>query len=412
MAVQKRVVLKNDGIINPKNITSYLKRDGFRALEKAKKEMTPEKIIEEVTASSLLGRGGAGFPCGLKWKLARENPTDEKFLICNADEGEVGTFKDRYILEHDPFTLIEAIAIAGFAVGAKRAYLYLRAEYHYLFNLLHHAIRQAKEKGFLEHLEIDLREGAGAYMCGEESGLMNSIEGMRGDARYKPPFPPSKGLWGRPTVINNVETLMNIPPIILNGSQWFKKMGTEQSKGTKVFSVSGDVEKPGVYEIELGNKLSELVIELALAKKIKMVQVGGATGRMIPQPMIEIPLSYETILGSGAITVYDESRDVIDVIYRNMEFLAEESCGKCTPCREGTEAMVEILGRLAKGEGREEDIEVLEDLSSAMTLSSLCGLGQAASVPVMDTLDHFRKDYENRIEQSIFLRSFGGTQRL
>jgi NADH:ubiquinone oxidoreductase subunit F (NADH-binding) len=412
MAVQKRVVLKNDGIINPKNITSYLKRDGFRALEKAKKEMTPEKIIEEVTASSLLGRGGAGFPCGLKWKLARENPTDEKFLICNADEGEVGTFKDRYILEHDPFTLIEAIAIAGFAVGAKRAYLYLRAEYHYLFNLLHHAIRQAKEKGFLEHLEIDLREGAGAYMCGEESGLMNSIEGMRGDARYKPPFPPSKGLWGRPTVINNVETLMNIPPIILNGSQWFKKIGTEQSKGTKVFSVSGDVEKPGVYEIELGSKLSELVIELALAKKIKMVQVGGATGRMIPQPMIEIPLSYETILGSGAITVYDESRDVIDVIYRNMEFLAEESCGKCTPCREGTEAMVEILGRLAKGEGREEDIEVLEDLSSAMTLSSLCGLGQAASVPVMDTLDHFRKDYENRIEQSIFLRSLGGTQRL
>ena len=410
--MQKRVVLKNDGVVHPKNITSYLKKDGFRALEKATKEMTPEKIIEEVTASSLLGRGGAGFPCGLKWKLARENPTDEKFLICNADEGEVGTFKDRYILEHDPFTLIEAIAIAGFAVGAKRAYLYLRAEYHYLFNLLHHAIRQAKEKGFLEHLEIDLREGAGAYMCGEESGLMNSIEGMRGEARYKPPFPPSKGLWGKPTVINNVETLMNIPPIILNGSQWFKKMGTEQSKGTKVFSVSGDVEKPGVYEMELGSKLSELVIELALAKKIKMVQVGGATGRMIPQPMIETPLSYETILGSGAITVYDESRDVIDVMYRNMEFLAEESCGKCTPCREGTEAMVEILGKLAKGEGREEDIEVLEDLSRAMTLSSLCGLGQAASVPVLDTLNHFRKDYENRIEQSILLRSLGGTQRL
>ena len=410
--MQKRVVLKNDGIINPKNITSYLKRDGFRALEKAKKEMTPEKIIEEVTASSLLGRGGAGFPCGLKWKLARENPADEKFLICNADEGEVGTFKDRYILEHDPFTLIEAIAIAGFAVGAKRAYLYLRAEYHYLFNLLHNAIRQAKEKGFLEHLEIDLREGAGAYMCGEESGLMNSIEGMRGEARYKPPFPPSKGLWGRPTVINNVETLMNIPPIILNGSQWFKKMGTEQSKGTKVFSVSGDVEKPGVYELELGSKLSELVIELASAKKIKMVQVGGATGRIIPQSMIDTPLSYETVLGSGAVIVYEESRDMIDVMYRNMEFLAEESCGKCTPCREGTEAMVEILGRLAKGEGREEDIEVLEDLSSAMTLSSLCGLGQGAPVPVIDTLNHFRKDYENRIEQSIFLRSLGGTRRL
>jgi NADH:ubiquinone oxidoreductase subunit F (NADH-binding) len=355
-----------------------------------------------------LGRGGAGFPCGLKWRLARENPGDGKFLICNADEGEVGTFKDRYILEHDPFTLIEAIAIAGFAVGAKKAYLYLRAEYHHLFNLLLNAIRQAKEKGFLKHLEIDLREGAGAYMCGEESGLMNSIEGMRGEARYKPPFPPSKGLWESPTVINNVETLMNIPPIILNGSQWFKEMGTEQSKGTKVFSVSGDVEKPGVYELELGSKLAELVVELASAKNVKMVQVGGATGRIIPPSMIDTPLSYETLLGSGAVTVYGEGRDVIDVMYRNMQFLAEESCGKCTPCREGTEAMVEVLERLAKGEGAKDDIEVIEDLSSVMMLSSLCGLGQAASVPVLDTLNYFRKDYEARIEQSIFLRSLRG----
>ena len=410
--MQKRVVLKNCGVIDPMNITSYLNKDGFMTLEKAKKEMTPEKIIEEVTASSLLGRGGAGFPCGLKWKLARENPDDEKFLICNADEGEVGTFKDRVILEHDPFTLIEAIAIAGLAIGAKRAYIYLRAEYHYLFNLLRNAMSQAKEKGFLEYLEIDLCEGAGAYMCGEESGLMNSIEGMRGEARYKPPFPPSKGLWGRPTVINNVETLMNIPPIILNGSQWFKKMGTEQSKGTKVFSVSGDVEKPGVYEVELGSKLGEVVIGLASAKKIKIVQVGGATGRIIPQPIVDTPLSYETVLGSGGITVYDESRDVIDVMYRNMEFLAEESCGKCTPCREGTEAMVEILERLAKGEGVKEDIEVMENLSNVMMLSSLCGLGQAAPVPVLDTLNYFRKDYENRIEQSIFLRSLKGTQGL
>ena len=382
------------------------------ALKKVKKEMTPEKIIEEVMASELLGRGGAGFPCGLKWKLARGNPGNEKFLICNADEGEVGTFKDRFILEHDPFALIEAIAIAGFAIGTKKAYLYLRAEYHSLSQLLLHTIHQAKRKGYLEHLEIDLREGAGAYMCGEESGLMNSIEGMRGEARYKPPFPPSKGLWGRPTVINNVETLMNIPPIILNGSQWFKKMGTERSKGTKVFSVSGDVEKPGVYEMELGSKLAELVMELASAKKVKMVQVGGATGRIIPQPLIETTLSYETVLGSGAITVFDESRDVIDVMYRNMEFLADESCGKCTPCREGTEAMVEILERLTKGEGVKEDIEAIKDLSHVMMLSSLCGLGQAASVPVLDTLNHFRKEYENRIEQSIFLRSLGGTQRL
>lgn len=406
--MQKQVVLKNCGVINPKDINSYLRKDGFVALEKAKKEMTPEKIIEEVTASSLLGRGGAGFPCGLKWRLARENPGDGKFLICNADEGEVGTFKDRYILEHDPFTLIEAIAIAGFAVGAKKAYLYLRAEYHHLFDLLLNAIRQAKEKGFLKHLEIDLREGAGAYMCGEESGLMNSIEGMRGEARYKPPFPPSKGLWASPTVINNVETLMNIPPIILNGSQWFKEMGTEQSKGTKVFSVSGDVEKPGVYEVELGSKLGELVIELASAKNVKMVQVGGATGRIIPPSRIDTPLSYETLLGSGAVTVYGEGRDVIDVLYRNMQFLAEESCGKCTPCREGTEAMVEVLERLARGEGVKDDMEVIEDLSSVMMLSSLCGLGQAASVPVLDTLNYFRKDYEARIEQSIFLRSLRG----
>jgi NADH:ubiquinone oxidoreductase subunit F (NADH-binding) len=412
MAVEKRVVLKNCGVVDPKDISSYLEQGGFMALKKVKKEMTPEKIIEEVMASELLGRGGAGFPCGLKWKLARGNPGNEKFLICNADEGEVGTFKDRFILEHDPFALIEAIAIAGFAIGVKKAYLYLRAEYHSLSPLLLHAIHQAKKKGFLEHLEIDLLEGAGAYMCGEESGLMNSIEGMRGEARYKPPFPPSKGLWGRPTVINNVETLMNIPPIILNGSQWFKKMGTEKSKGTKVFSVSGDVEKPGVYEMELGSKLAELVIELASAKKMKMVQVGGATGRMIPQPMIETPLSYETILGSGAITVFDESRDVIDVMYRNMEFLADESCGKCTPCREGTEAMVEILERLTKGEGAKEDIEAIKDLSHVMMLSSLCGLGQAAPVPVLDTLNHFRKEYENRIEQSIFLRSLRGTQRL
>ena len=403
--MQKQIVLKNCGRIDPKEITSYLENDGFRALEKAKEEMTPEKIIEEVTSSSLLGRGGAGFPCGLKWKLAKENPASEKFLICNADEGEVGTFKDRYILEHDPFTLIEAMAIAGLAVGAKKAFLYLRAEYHSLFDPLLNAIRQAKKKGFLKHLEIDLREGAGAYMCGEESGLMNSIEGMRGEARYKPPFPPSQGLWGSPTVINNVETLMNVPSIILNGSQWFKKLGTDRSKGTKVFSVSGDVEKPGVYELELGSKLSELVVDLASAKKIKMVQVGGATGRIIPKAMIDTPLSYETVLGSGAVTVYDESREVIDVMYRNMEFLAGESCGKCIPCREGTEAMLEILGRLAKGEGLKEDIEVLEDLSSVMMLSSLCGLGQAASVPVLDTLSSFRSEYENRIEQSIFLRS-------
>ncbi len=406
--MQKRVVLKNCGVIDPKNIQSCLKQDGFAALGKALKQMTPEEVIGEVTASGLLGRGGAGFPCGLKWKLARERPADRKFIVCNADEGEVGTFKDRYLLENDPFTLIEAIAIAGWAVGAGKAFIYLRGEYHFLSGLIQNAIAQAKEKGFLDHIDIELREGAGAYMCGEESGLMNSIEGLRGEARYKPPFPPEKGLWGMPTIINNVETLMNVPRIILNGSAWFRAMGTEKSKGTKVFSVSGDVAAPGVYELELGSRLSKLV-GLARAQDIKMIQIGGACGRVLPGDMQDTPLSYETVLGSGAVTVFNRSRDVIDVMYRNMEFLAEESCGKCTPCRDGTQAMLEILGRLNNAEGAAEDLGALEDLSKVMSLSALCGLGQSAAAPVMDTLNYFRREYESRIEQSIYLRALGST---
>ena len=403
--MERRVVLKNCGLINPKDINAFLKKKGFAALEKSRKQMTPGKVIEEVIASGLLGRGGAGFSCGLKWKLARAQPSDKKYIICNADEGEVGTFKDRYILENDPFTLIEALAIAGWAVGAGKAFIYLRAEYHFLHDLLLNAIRQAKKKGHLDLLDIELREGAGSYMCGEESGLMNSIEGLRGEARYKPPFPPEKGLWGMPTVINNVETLMNIPQIILNGSAWFKKMGTERSKGTKVFSVSGDVAAPGVYELELGSKLSELVAGLASARDIKMVQVGGASGRIVPANMLDIPLAYESVLGSGAVTVFNQSRDVIDIMYRNTEFLAEESCGRCTPCRDGSEAMLEILGRLARGEGAREDIGALEDLSKVMSASALCGLGQTTPLPILDTLNYFRKDYENRIAQSVYLRT-------
>jgi len=402
--VQKRVVLKNCGLVDPREIDSYLARSGFAALEKAR-QMAPQRVIEEVIASGLLGRGGAGFSCGLKWKMAREQPEKEKFIICNADEGEVGTFKDRHILENDPFTLIEAIAIAGLSIGAAKAFIYLRAEYHFLSGLILNAIAQAKKKGFLNQLEIELREGAGSYMCGEESGLMNSIEGLRGEARYKPPFPPAKGLWGKPTVINNVETLMNIPQIILNGSAWFREMGTVKSKGTKVFSVSGDVASPGVYELELGTKLSELVIGLASARDVKMVQVGGACGRILPGNLIDVPLCYEGVLGAGAVTVFNHSRDVIEMMYRNTEFLAEESCGRCTPCRDGSEAMLEILRRLSRGEGAGEDIGALEDLSKVMSFSALCGLGQTASVPVMDTLKYFRKDYESRIEQSRFLRT-------
>ena len=405
--MQKRVVLKNCGIIDSRSIHSFLKRGGFAALERAQKRMTPEEVIKEVTASGLLGRGGAGFSCGLKWKLARAQDSDQKFIVCNADEGEVGTFKDRYILQNDPFSLVEAIAIAGWTIGAGKAFIYLRGEYHFLSGLILNAVSQAKEKGFLKHMDIELREGAGAYICGEESGLMNSIEGLRGEARYKPPFPPQKGLWGKPTIINNVETLMNIPQIILKGSAWFRAMGTEHSKGTKVFSVSGDVASPGVYELELGSSLSELVLNLASARDVKMVQVGGACGRVIPSDEIDTPLAYESVLGAGAVMVFNRTRNVIDTMYRNMEFLADESCGRCAPCRDGCEAMLDILGRMARGEGASEDIGALEDLSQVMSLSAMCGLGQTASLPLMDTLKHFRKEYENRIEQSEFLRTLG-----
>ncbi len=396
---EKWIVLRNCGVIDPEDITTYLARDGFEALKKALGEMTQEQVVEEIKASGLRGRGGAGFPCGLKWELARKAQANDKYIICNADEGEVGTFKDRYILEKDPFTLIEAIAIAGYAIGAKKGYIYLRAEYHYLLDLLVNAIGQARERGFLQHFDIDICEGAGSYVCGEESALMDSIEGKRGEVRFRPPFPPSKGLWGKPTIINNVETLMNIPQIIRKGAHWFNQIGTERSKGTKVFSVSGDVKKPGVYELALGTRLKELVEDLALAKKVKVVQVGGTTGRIIPYSMIDTPLSFESILGAGAITVFDESRDIIDIVYKTMEFLAEESCGKCAPCREGTEVMVEILERFSRGEGVERDIRVLEELSNAMMLASLCGLGQAAPNPVMDSLQYFRSDYESRIKQ-------------
>ena len=393
---QLRIVLRNCGVIEPTRIDTYTKRDGFQALNKAR-GMKPEQVIEEIKASSLRGRGGAGFPCGLKWELARNSPGDEKYLICNADEGEVGTFKDRYILESDPFSLVEGMSIAGYALGARHGYIYLRAEYHHLLGSLLAAIDQTQSAGHLNGFDIHVQEGAGAYICGEESALMESIEGRRGEVRYRPPFPPTKGLWGKPTVINNVETLMNIPPIMLNGAGWFKKIGTERSKGTKVFSVSGDVDKPGVYELELGSTLRELVEDLAEARNIKAIQVGGATGRIIPFSMINTPLSFETILGAGAITVFDESRDILEIVYKTLEFLAEESCGKCVPCREGTTALVEIMNRILNGGGLRGDIVSLEELSRAMMLSSLCGLGQGAPNPIIDTLQYFRADYESRL---------------
>jgi NADH:ubiquinone oxidoreductase subunit F (NADH-binding) len=400
---ETRIVLQYCEVIDPGDIATYMQKDGFQALSKARK-MGPEAVIAEVKASGLKGRGGAGFPCGVKWELARSAPGNEKYLICNADEGEVGTFKDRYSIQHDPFSLLEGIAIAAYAIGTTRAYIYLRAEYQYLLDGLKRALDQALTKGLLPDLTIELRQGAGAYVCGEESALMNSIEGKRGEVRFRPPFPPTSGLFGKPTIINNVETLMNIPRIIGHGASWFAGMGTAKSTGTKVFSVSGDVERPGVYELVMGSRLSDLLV-LAGARDIKMIQVGGATGAILPAALIDTPLSFETLLGSGAITVFNSTRDVIDIVYRTMEFLNEESCGECTPCREGTEVMIAILGRLTKGEGVEEDIKVLEELSQVMMDSSLCGLGQAAPIPVVDTLTYFRKDYEMRIKQSAFLRA-------
>jgi NADH-quinone oxidoreductase subunit F len=401
---EKRILLKNCGEIDPEDIQDYEANKGFKAFEKAR-EISPEGVIQEIKTSGLRGRGGAGFPCGMKWELARKSKSKHRYLICNADEGEVGTFKDRYIIQNDPFSLIEGIAIASFAIDAKKAYIYLRQEYHYLLPILMNSINQAKKKSYLKDLDIEIREGAGSYICGEESALMNSIEGKRGEARFRPPFPPESGLFNNPTVINNVETLINIPPIVLNGANWYQGIGTEKSKGTKIFSVCGDVAKPGVYELEMGSDLKDLVVNMAAADSIKMVQIGGSTGGIVPSSMLTTPLSFETVLGSGAVVVFDESRDVIDFVYRTMEFLNEESCGKCTPCREGTEVMIEIFSRLVDGEGAQEDIIHLEELSNAMMLSSMCGLGQAAPIPVLDTLKYFRNEYQNRINQSIFLRT-------
>ena len=406
---EKRIVLGNCGVVDPQDIESYLKAGGFKAYEKARR-MKPKAIVAEIKKSGLTGRGGAGFNCGLKWELAMNAKGRQKFLICNADEGEVGAFKDKYILSHDPFGLIEGMCIAGLAIGARQAYIYLRGEYHSLNSLLKSAIGQARARGYLKETDIQVFEGAGAYVCGEESALMNSIEGQRGESRYKPPYPPQRGLWNMPTIINNVETLMNVPHIINNGADWFSAMGTGRSKGTKVFSVSGDVARPGIYEMEMGTPLKELVVGLAGAVEIKAVQIGGATGNIIPGYMIDTPLSHETFLGSGAVVVFNSTRDIIDVVYNDMRFLNEESCGKCTPCREGTEVMLEIYGRLQQGDGRQRDITTLEELARVMAAASLCGLGQAAAVPVLDSLRYFYNEYIDRADQSQFLRSYLGIE--
>ena len=394
---EKRIVLKNCGVVDPKSIDNYLANDGFVALNKAV-SITPAEVIDEIKKSGLRGRGGAGFPTGVKWEMTNKALGDEKYVLCNADEGEVGTFKDRYIIQNDPFSLVEGIAIASYAVGARKAYIYLRAEYNEYKDGLQNAINQSKEYLQKANVDIEIFEGAGAYICGEESALIESIEGKRGEVRYRPPFPPTEGLWKKPTVIDNVETLMNIPRIIFGGAEWFNQMGTERSKGTKVFSICGDVQKPGVYELVMGTPFRELVEGLAQAKDVKMVQIGGASGRIVPYENIDTPLSFETVLGAGGVMVFNQSRDVIEMTRMNMEFFAEESCGKCFPCREGTKRMLEIVTRFTEHKASVRDFQALDDLSEIMMLSSLCGLGQAAPNSLMDTLKYYRSEYESRIQ--------------
>jgi NADH-quinone oxidoreductase subunit F len=392
---EQRLVLRNCGLIDPRDIDTWCDRGGLQGLNRAR-ELGPTQVVDTLKRSGLRGRGGAGFPVGLKWELASRATGDEKYVLCNADEGEPGTFKDRYILEHDPFTLIEGIAIACYAVGARRAYIYLRAEYHHLLEPLRQAVLQVQGRCDLG-CHIQVWEGAGAYVCGEETALMESLEGRRGEPRFRPPFPPTQGLWGKPTIINNVETLMNIPQILTRGADWFSGIGTERSKGTKVFSVSGDVARPGVYEVVMGTPLRDLVVGLAGASDIKMVQVGGASGRVVPHHSLDTPLAFEAVLGAGAIIVYNSSRDALEVSLRTVEFFVEESCGKCTPCREGTRVMAETLERVMQGRGREQDLAHLQDLAEVMALASLCGLGQAAPNCFVDTLQHFGEEYRARL---------------
>lgn len=399
---EKRVLLDRVELEAPGDLRGYEALGGFKGLEKAL-GMSPEDVIETVKASGLRGRGGAGFPCGVKWELARQSPSPDKVLILNADEGEVGTFKDRHILEHNPYMVLEGMAIGAYAIGAHKGYIYLRDEYHYLLGALEDAITRCKEKGYLKDLEIEIVEGAGAYICGEESALMNSIEGERGESRYRPPFPPEKGLFEKPTIINNVETLLNVPLMMEKGAEWYAALGTGKSKGTKLFCVSGDVKTPGVYELELGTSLKEL-LDLSGSQPPKWVQVGGSTGHLIPADQLDTALSYEGVLGSGAVMVFNGTRDVMAFVYRTLVFLNEESCGKCAPCREGTEVLVEILGRLNEGEGSESDLTNLETLCEVMMDASLCGLGQTVPIPVLDSLRYFREVYEARIEQSVYLR--------
>ncbi len=408
---QMRVALKNCGVINPENIDEYIAFGGYTALGKVLTEMTPQDVIDEIKASGLRGRGGGGFPTGLKWQFTANSVSDKKFVACNADEGDPGAFMDRSILEGDPHALIEAMAIAAYAVGADQGYVYIRAEYPIAVNRLNIAINQAKEYGLLGDdifgtgfsFNLELRLGAGAFVCGEETALMTSIEGHRGEPRPRPPFPAVKGLFGKPTLLNNVETYANITAIINNGSEWFNTIGTEKSRGTKVFAVGGKINNTGLVEIPMGTTLREVVYDIGggipNGKKFKAAQTGGPSGGCIPASLIDTPIDYDSLIsigsmmGSGGLIVMDEDTCMVDIAKFFLEFTVDESCGKCAPCRIGTKRLLEILDKITKGEGTLEDIDKLEELCYSIKNSALCGLGQTAPNPILSTLKYFRDEY-------------------
>ena len=408
---QHRIALRNCGVINPENIDEYIGTGGYEALGKVLTEYTPDQVIQTLLDSGLRGRGGGGFPTGLKWKLAKGNDADQKYVCCNADEGDPGAFMDRSVLEGDPHVVLEAMAIAGYAIGASQGYIYVRAEYPIAVERLGIAIGQAREYGLLGKdifgtgfdFDIELRLGAGAFVCGEETALMTSIEGNRGEPRPRPPFPAQKGLFQKPTILNNVETYANVPQIIINGPEWFSSMGTEKSKGTKVFALGGKINNTGLVEIPMGTPLREVIEEIGggipNGKKFKAAQTGGPSGGCIPAEHFDIPIDYDNLIsigsmmGSGGLIVMDEDNCMVDIAKFFLEFTVDESCGKCTPCRIGTKRLYEILDKITKGQGTMEDLQKLEDLCYYIKENALCGLGQTAPNPVLSTLRYFRDEY-------------------
>ena len=414
---QKRVALRNCGVIDPEDINEYIAYDGYMALGKVLTEMTPEDVIETLKVSGLRGRGGAGFPTWLKWNFAKAQPPGQKYVCCNADEGDPGAFMDRSVLEGDPHSVLEAMAIAGYTIGASQGYIYVRAEYPIAVKRLEIALNQAREMGFLGKnifetgfdFDIDIRLGAGAFVCGVETALMTSIEGHRGEPRPRPPFPAVKGLFGKPSILNNVETWANIPQIILNGPEWFASMGTEKSKGTKVFALGGKIHNTGLVEVPMGTTLREIVEEIGggcpNGKKFKAAQTGGPSGGCIPASLIDTEIDYDNLLaigsmmGSGGLIVMDEDNCMVDIAKFFLEFTVDESCGKCTPCRIGTKRLYEMLDRITRGEGKMEDLDKMEELCYYIKENALCGLGQTAPNPVLSTLKYFRDEYEAHVKE-------------